>query len=88
MTVFQIDYDLNELGQGYDGVHETIQQMGDFIHPLESTWMIDTEKSSSEIRDALKEVADSNDCLTIVKFDQPYSFYLNTSDKEWIEERT
>lgn len=88
MTVYQVDYDLKEPGQNYEEVHETIKQIGDTIHPLESTWMVDTTNSTSEIRDELMAVADENDHITVVEFDRPYSFYLSSSDKEWIESRT
>lgn len=67
MAVHAISYDLHDPGQDYSDLHDAIESIGDSCHVLESTWLVESSKSPSEIRDELKSHIDSNDRLLVVK---------------------
>ena len=53
MKSYLIGYDLNKQGQDYETLIEHIKKLGTWWHCLDSTWIIKTDKSASDIRDAL-----------------------------------
>lgn len=63
-----ICYDLNSPGQEYTVLHEQIKTYGTWWHHLDSTWIVKTSKTATEIRDHLGKYIDSNDELLVVKF--------------------
>ena len=64
---YLISYDLNAPGQNYNDLYEAIEKLGSSWHCLDSTWIVDVDMTSTQIRDALKPYIDSNDCLLVVK---------------------
>jgi hypothetical protein len=88
MTVYQIDYDLQEPGQDYDQIHEKIRELGDTIWPLESTWFVETDLSVSDVRSEIEGVTDQNDYVIVTKFVGTYSAYLQSDDIEWLREHS
>ena len=60
-----ITYDLCSPGRNYDDLYEKIKSYGTWAHICESTWIISTTDSCSDIRDNLKSVIDSNDRLFV-----------------------
>ncbi len=86
--VYNISYDLNEPGQDYDELYETIEDLGDWIHPLDSTWLVSTSLSAEEIRDKLEIVVDDTDALLVTKATTPGA-WLNLSDDEsaWLQSK-
>jgi hypothetical protein len=70
MAVQLIGYDLNAPGRDYQALYDAIKQLGPVRwHCLDSTWMVVTNLSSTQIRDALAPHIDSNDTLLVVKLD-------------------
>lgn len=67
-NLYLVCYDLNSPGQDYSELHDEIKSYGTWWHHLDSTWIIKTTKSASEIRNHLGNYIDSNDELLIVKF--------------------
>ncbi|MFJ1554174.1 hypothetical protein [Streptomyces mirabilis] len=62
-----IGYDLNRPGQDYKDLIEAIKELANgYWHHLDSTWIIRTEKSTSEVRNALKGHIDSGDELLVI----------------------
>ena len=51
-----ITYDLCSPGRNYDDLYEKIKSYGTWAHICESTWIISTTDSCSDIRDNLKSV--------------------------------
>ncbi|MFF0595924.1 CRISPR-associated protein Cas2 [Streptomyces antibioticus] len=63
-----IGYDLNRPGQNYKSLHDAIKALGSaHWHILDSTWIVDTQKTCTQARDELKKHIDSNDKLLVVQ---------------------
>lgn len=67
MRTVLIGYDLKAPGKDYEGLLAIIKVQGSaWWHHLDSTWLIRTEKTPAQIRDALREHLDRNDELLVV----------------------
>lgn len=82
--VYLISYDLNTPGKNYNDLYIKLRSFNSYLHPLESTWVIDTLFSAKEIFDRLNPTIDSNDKLLIVKLDTQWHALLSQSDYEWL----
>ena len=51
--IYQISYDLKSPTADYTAVYETITSFGDSLPILKSTWLVATEKTVSDMTDAL-----------------------------------
>lgn len=66
MKTLMIGYDLNTPGQDYNKLFDAIKSYGTWWHHLDSTWIIKTDKTPSQVRDHLKQFLDKNDELLVV----------------------
>ena len=67
MATYLISYDLVGPNRDYAAVTEHIRSVyGTRAKPLESVWLVVTDKSAGEIRDALQEHVDGNDKILVV----------------------
>lgn len=89
MNTILIGYDLNKAGQDYDKLIKRIKDYGTWWHHLDSTWLIRTEQSTTEVRDVLRPLIDSNDELLVVDVTGgPASWYgFKESGSKWLLER-
>ena len=80
-----ISYDLDKPNRNYDDLYEAIKNLGSWWHCLESVWIVDSSKSTSEIRDELKSQLDSGDKLAVFKLSGAWAT-SNLSDdcNEWL----
>ena len=72
MATFMIGYDINSEGSNYSSTNSAlIEKIRDAFptwwHHLDSTWLVVTDKSASEIRDKLKPCLDNDDELLVMK---------------------
>lgn len=80
---YVISYDLKQQGQDYTSLYEAIKSFEDWKHPLESMWLIRTQKTADQISDILRREGrmDANDLLFVSKID--------TNDKQgWLPKST
>ena len=89
MAIFCVTYDLNSPGQKYSRIYEYLKQ---FTHckDLDSFWLIDTQKSASSIRDALKKLVDNNDQIFVARLEGSWAAskfgcgsWLKESTRNW-----
>ena len=66
MKTYIIGYDLNRPGQDYADLITAIKSYGNWWHHLDSTWIIQTNESASQVRDKLIPYLDANDELLVV----------------------
>ena len=66
MSNILIAYDLNKVGQNYTNLIEKIKTLGAWWHYLDSTWIVVTNQTAVQVRDALKPHIDSNDELLVL----------------------
>lgn len=86
--VYLIGYDLNKSGKDYEGLYDAIKSYGTWCHPLDSTWLIETNSSESDISAVLKAHVDDNDALLIIKVTKNYIGWLTTDIWDWMKART
>ena len=70
--IYVISYDLKRPGHDYDTLYQTIKSLGEWQHPLESTWLVYTGLSADEICSTLRADGrmDENDLLLVCPLDQ------------------
>ncbi len=69
MSVKIISYDLGqpEMSQAYKRLIGAIKELGAWAKPLESYWLVDCNKTCSEVRDLLEAYLDNNDRLLVIE---------------------
>ena len=67
MNSYLIGYDLNRPGGNYAELIDAIKLIGTWWHCLDSTWIVKTDLTAVQIRDALSPHIDSSDELLVVK---------------------
>lgn len=86
--VFLITYDLRRPGQNYNDLYSAIKELGDWQHPLESTWMAkcSSDTYTEHIYKKLRPLIDDNDFLFIVDITgQDYYGWLSKEFWSWIK---
>ena len=84
MTAFSITYDLTAPGRNYEGLYEAIKKQGTWWHYLESTWLVSTNKTASQVWSDLSQYIDKNDNLLIIEVRDNVSGWLPKKAWEWI----
>lgn len=65
--VLLIGYDLKKPIQNYEGLFEAIKSYGNWWHHLDSAWFIETNSSTQEVMQHLKQYIDVNDELIVIQ---------------------
>ena len=85
MAVYQINYDLRKQ-KDYSSLIERIKSCGAWCHPLESTWIVVTNKTAIQIRDYLNVVMDNDDGLLVTRLQGEAAWYGLTHEvSQWIQ---
>ena len=85
MSVYAVTYDLMSPGQDYTKLHEKLKSYA-YSKNFDSFWLIDTQKSASDIRDELKVLVDSNDKLFIIEVKKHWaSFNIPQGMVDWLK---
>ncbi|PPF11412.1 SinR family protein [Rathayibacter sp. AY1E8] len=80
MTSYLVSYDLSAPGRNYD------ELIAHLKHTLESTWVVVTDMTSNEVRDAATKYVDANDKLLVLKLSGAGSWRgLRASTTEWLK---
>lgn len=66
MKVYQIDYDLRK-NRNYEPLHDRIRTYPAWCRPLESSWVIGTTNTLTQVRDYLKGAMDSDDGILVTE---------------------
>lgn len=83
--VYSISYDLNRPGQDYDDLYKAIKELGNWCHPLDSTWIVVSNLTAQQIRDRLQSVSDNTDGLLVVKASAPAAWGgLSQEVSDWL----
>ncbi len=67
MNCFAISYDLIGPNRDYTAIHDAIKSFNNWAFINESLWIIKSSKTTSEIRNILKNYIDKNDKLFVGK---------------------
>lgn len=92
MNVKIISYDLGspEKFEDYEDLIRYIKSLGSWAKPLYSVWLVDTDKTVSEIRDEAKHLIDSNDKIFVAEWNTDSgwaSYNLPKSVTDWLHSR-
>ena len=81
-----VSYDLSKPSRNYEGLIEAIKSYGTWWHHLESTWLIVTSQSPTEVRDELSQFLDSDDKLIVFSPSKPWAgIGFSNEAYEWIK---
>lgn len=83
--VYLISYDLNRPGQTYSSVHNAIKGLGDWCHPLESTWLVDSYLTADQVSERVRSSIDSNDLLLVIGVTRDRAGFLPKEAWQWLE---
>ena len=70
--IYMISYDLKTVNKDYAALYEAIKACGDWIHPLESLWVVDTLQrrlTADQITDVLRAFMSQEDTLLVCQID-------------------
>lgn len=82
--VYNVSYDLNKAGKDYKGLHEELKKTPDWYHLLDSTWLLATTESPTQIWNRLNCHIDADDRLLIVQVVNNKSGWLSKGAWEWL----
>jgi len=85
MSVYMISYDLNSPGQNYRDLKEKLESLGKWMHYLESTYVLETNLTASEIYDSLKNTLDDSDRILIMKTTGNWHALLPEKAYDWLD---
>lgn len=68
MATYVIGYDLHpKRGETYTNLIKAIESYGNYWHCLDSTWLVQTPQSATQVRDFLWKHMSADDQLLVVK---------------------
>lgn len=86
MKLYQICYDLRAPERNYEELYKAIRSYGNWAHPLESTWIVQTMQSASDVAQFLRKYTDANDGLLVTRWDGEAAWYnVNAEAGEWMK---
>jgi hypothetical protein len=88
--LYFITYDLREPRRDYTNLFSGIMSVADdWLHPLESVWIVRSRYSEGAIRDVLREHVDANDALLVfeVKPNMWASWGLAPNHAHWLNQQ-
>lgn len=74
MKVYQINYDLRKQ-RNYDELYKKIKTYSNWCHPLNSCWIITSNKTALEIQDDLTTILDHDDGLLVTRLQDEAAWY-------------
>lgn len=86
MSVYCVSYDLNKAGQNYNALYEELKRSSGWWHHLDSTWLVSTHESATQLSDRIRKHLDSNDSLLVIGVTQDYAGWLNQEAWEWMRQ--
>lgn len=88
MATKLIAYDLNAPGQNYGELIAAIKSLGAWWHHLDSTWLVKSTLSTSEIRDRLSQHLGADDELLVVNVTGAARSWrgFNESGSKWLKD--
>lgn len=89
MKTLLISYDLRTPNRDYKGLIEAIKKANGWMHHLDSTWIITSDKGIKDWYANLRPFIDQNDYLLIIELIQAEAYgWMPKSGWEWIKSNT
>lgn len=84
MNTYIINYDLR-ISRDYTSIIEAIKKYGTYARVLESTWVIKSTSSASQIRDYLIQFLDLDDGVFVAKLTGEAAWRKVLCTNEWLK---
>jgi hypothetical protein len=85
MGTFMVGYDLKKPGQDYKDLIAKLKSYPNWWHYLDSTWLVVANTSVVTIRDELRDLMDSNDCLLVIEVTgDAWASSINKQANDWL----
>jgi len=84
MTAYIISYDLVK-NEDYGPLSEKIKSLGKWAKVVESTWVVVSDLTSTEIRDLLTDVVDSSSKIIVVQSAGVGAWRNSICSNEWLK---
>ena len=84
MAVLIINYDLKKPGRDYNPLYDAIKTYT-WCHILDSCWLVDTAKTTAQVRDHLKTKVDTNDEIFVARLRQDWATTFSDKATEWLK---
>lgn len=87
MNAILVGYDLNKQGQNYPKIIEALKAYGTWFHSLDSTWIIKTTESASQVMAKLEKLVDANDELLVIDITGDFATWTGFDQKssDWLK---
>lgn len=87
MHTLLVGYDLNRPGQNYAGLIDALKAVPLWWHHLDSTWLLRTEETATELRDRLRLHVDAGDELLVIDVTSSAAAWSGFSERggQWIK---
>ena len=89
MPILLVTYDLKKPGRDYAPVHKWLKTFA-YCKDLESVWLLDTNWTTEQVRDKLRELVDTNDKIFVVRLQRSWNSlnfgcgdWLNNASRNW-----
>jgi hypothetical protein len=87
VATFMVTYDLKQPTDEYADLEAAIKAVGKWWHYLQSTWIVVSSSTTSEVRDALSPHIKSGDRLLVVKLAGGWaSWGLSDAATQWLRD--
>lgn len=88
MAVYLITYDLKDHASGYDytSLHNVIKGFGSWLHPLESTWFVDTNLDANTMSQRIKSVYQPESHLVLEISNADRQGWLPKTSWDWLRQ--
>ncbi|EML8047408.1 hypothetical protein WAA37_006300 [Pseudomonas aeruginosa] len=85
MKLYQIAYDLRKQ-RNYQALYDRIKAYGTWCRPLESTWIVATSQSATQVRDNLQAAMDADDGLLVTRLQGDAAWHgLAPEQAKWLQ---
>ena len=84
--VYVVSYDLSKPNRDYTALYTQLQNSQAWWHYLESTWLIDTSESATQLYNRLASTIDKDDSLLVIEAGRQRQGWLPDEAWKWIDE--
>lgn len=90
MATYLVGYDLNREGSNYSATNKALinlikEEANGYWHHLDSSWIIVSEKTATQLRNKFKTVLDENDELLVIKVSAPAAWHgFKKTGSDWL----
>lgn len=87
MAAYAVSYDLHKKGEfSYENLIKTIKEFPNWCHHLESDWVVVSNQTAAEVRDALRKHMHKDDHIIVFRLSGEAAWYgLSDESSNWLK---